>query len=175
MIIAGAGLFIMTQMPLDANPWFMRLDMAVLGIGIGILMPVAQTAVSTTAEERYRGVASSTVTFFRSIGGVFGSAVMAVLVNRHMTSAIDTEAPKLGVPMDKLQDFTNPQVLLRAGGEIPEKVINMLKNALGDGIHLGFWFLVCITVLGLAAAWFTGSARYDATAQKTNQAAGNAH
>ncbi|MDQ0197413.1 DHA2 family efflux MFS transporter permease subunit [Neobacillus ginsengisoli] len=171
MIIAGAGLFFMTGMSLEANKWMMRLDMVVIGAGIGILMPITQTAVTVSAEERYQGIATSTVAFFRSIGGVFGTAIMAALVNRHMESAIQSGAPKLGIPIEKLEMFTNPQVLLRAGGQIPGQVLTMLKNALGDSIHLGFWFLVGAAVFGLLAALFAGSARFDAAAYKKKQAA----
>lgn len=169
MIVAGAGLFFMTSMPLDANPWVMRIDMVVIGVGIGILMPISQTAVTVSAEERYRGIATSTVAFFRSIGGVFGTAIMATLVNRHMETAIQTEAPKLGVPADKLAMFTDPQVLLRAGSQIPAHVLTMLKNALGASIHLGFWFLVGTAAIGLLSACFAGSARFDPVAYKKMQ------
>lgn len=170
MIIAGAGLYFMTNMPLDVNKWIIRLDMVVIGAGIGILMPITQTAVTVSAAERYQGIATSTVAFFRSIGGVFGTAIMAALVNRHMETAIQSGAPKLGVPADQLEAFTNPQVLLRASSQIPEQVLTMLKNALGDSIHLGFWFLVGATVIGFVSASFAGSARFDAAAYKKRQA-----
>jgi hypothetical protein len=171
MIVAGAGLFFMTSMPLDANPWVMRIDMVVIGAGIGILMPISQTAVTVSAEERYRGIATSTVAFFRSIGGVFGTAIMATLINRHMETAIQTEAPKLGVPADKLSMFTDPQVLLRAGDQIQGQVLTMLKNALGNSIHLGFWFLVGATSIGLLSACFAGSTRFDPVAYKAERVA----
>ncbi|CRK84012.1 MDR family MFS transporter [Neobacillus massiliamazoniensis] len=171
MLITGVGLFFMTNMPLDANKWIVRLDMVVIGAGIGILMPIAQTAVTVSAAERYQGIATSTVTFFRAIGGVFGTAIMAALVNRHMETAIQSGAPKLGVPAEKLEMFTNPQVLLRAGGQIPEQVLTMLKNALGDSIHLGFWFLVGAAVIGFLSACFAGSSRFDPVAYKKKQAA----
>lgn len=175
MLIAGLGVFVMTRMPLNVNPWYIRLDMVVLGAGIGIMMPIAQTAVTVSAEERYRGIATSTVAFFRSIGGVFGTAIMAALVDRHMMTAIDTEAPKLGVPAEQLDAFTDPQVLLRAGDHIPENVLAMLKNALGDAIHLGFWFLVAAAAIGFAAACFAGSSRFDpARYKKMQTAAGSA-
>jgi EmrB/QacA subfamily drug resistance transporter len=171
MLIAGAGLFFMTNMPLDANKWIIRLDMLVIGAGIGILMPITQTAVAVSAEERYQGIATSTVAFSRSIGGVFGTAIMAALVNRHMETSIQDGAPKLGIPAEKLEMFTNPQILLRASSQIPEQVLTMLKNALGDSIHLGFWFLVGAAVIGLIASLFAGSARFDAVAYKQQQAA----
>jgi EmrB/QacA subfamily drug resistance transporter len=169
MIIVGTGLFFMTNMPLDANKWILRLDMLVIGAGIGILMPITQTAVTVSAEQRYQGIATSTVAFFRSIGGVFGTAIMAALVNRHMETSIQSGAPKLGIPAEKLEMFTNPQILLRASGQIPGQVLTMLKNALVDSIHLGFWFLVGAAAIGFITALFAGSSRFDHLAYKQQQ------
>jgi drug resistance transporter, EmrB/QacA subfamily len=84
MTLAGAGLLILTQLPLDAGKWTIRSDMALIGIGIGIMMPIAQMAITMAVDDRYRGVANSTVTFLRNVGGVFGSALMAALVNHHL-------------------------------------------------------------------------------------------
>lgn len=84
MMLAGTGLLIVTNLPLDAGKWTIRSDMALIGIGLGIMMPIAQMAITTAVDERYRGVANSTVTFFRNVGGVFGSALMAAIVNHHL-------------------------------------------------------------------------------------------
>jgi MFS family permease len=68
--------------------------MALIGIGIGIMMPIAQMAISTAVDPRYSGVANSTVTFFRNVGGVFGAAIMAAMVNHHLTSSIEDSVNK---------------------------------------------------------------------------------
>jgi hypothetical protein len=47
----------------------------------------------------------------------------------------------------------------------------MLKNALGDSIHLGFWFLVGAAVIGFLSACFAGPSRFDPVAYKKKQAA----
>jgi hypothetical protein len=161
MLVAGSGLYVVTGLPLDAGRWTIRLDMALIGVGIGILMPIAQMAISTSVDERYQGVANSSVTFFRNVGGVLGPAVMAAIVNRHMTSAIEIGAKQLGLPQDRLSVLANPQVLLQAEGRVPPAVLTMMKGALVDAIHLGFWFLVAAAVVGLAVASFMGSARFD--------------
>ncbi|MEK8130905.1 DHA2 family efflux MFS transporter permease subunit [Paenibacillus filicis] len=171
MLLAGAGAFIVTLLPLDVNPWTLRADMLLLGIGIGILMPISQMAIMTNAPARFQGVAASTVSFFRSVGGVFGSAVMAVIVNRHMASSISAEAPKLGIPADKLEAFTSPQVLLHAGHQVPAPVLTMLKNALGDAVHTGFWLLVAAALTGIVVSLFMGRSRFDLEAHKRMQAA----
>lgn len=164
MLVAGAGLYVVTGLPLDVGRWTVRLDMALIGVGIGILMPIAQTAITTSVATRYQGVANSTVAFFRSVGGVLGSAIMAAIVNRHMTSSIADGAKQLGLPQDRLSVFANPQVLLHAEGKVPPAVMTMMKGALVDAIHLGFWFLVAAAAIGVVVASFMGRARFDQSA-----------
>ncbi|PWV99385.1 EmrB/QacA subfamily drug resistance transporter [Paenibacillus cellulosilyticus] len=89
MLLAGAGLYIMTNLPLETSKWTIRGDMALIGIGLGIMMPIAQMAITSAVDPRYRGVANSTVTFTRNIGGVFGSALMAVIVNHQLNTSIE--------------------------------------------------------------------------------------
>ncbi|WP_052486950.1 MDR family MFS transporter [Gordoniibacillus kamchatkensis] len=176
MVLAGAGVYVMTTLPLDVGRWTVRFDMILLGVGIGVLMPIAQTAVTTAVEERYQGVANSTVAFFRSVGGVLGSAIMAAIVNRHMTDGIAAGAGKLGLPQEKLAAFTNPQVLLHAEGQVPAPVMTMLKSSLVDAIHTGFWFLTVTAAIGVVIAMLMGSARFDYAAhvERRNRQAAHA-
>ncbi|MNF85253.1 Multidrug resistance protein 3 [compost metagenome] len=167
MLIAGAGLYIITLLPLEADKWAIRSDMALIGLGIGILMPIAQTAVSTSVDLRYQGVANSTVTFARNVGGVLGSAIMAAVVNRHMTTSIDSNIKQLGLSPEHLKELANPQVLLQSEDKAPAAVVAMMKSVLVDAIHLGFWFLLIAALVGVAAASLMGRARY------TKRALGN--
>jgi EmrB/QacA subfamily drug resistance transporter len=174
MALAGGAVYIMTTLPLDVGRWTVRFDMILLGVGIGILMPIAQTAITTSVDERYQGVANSSVAFFRNVGGVLGSAVMAAIVNRRMTDGIASGAAKLGLPQEKLGAFANPQVLLHAEDQVPAPVMTMLKSSLVDAIHLGFWFLAAMAVLGVVIALLMGGARFDYAAhveQRKRQAA----
>jgi EmrB/QacA subfamily drug resistance transporter len=50
--------------------------MGLLGIGVGSSMPVMLVAVQNAAEPRDIGVATAAVSFFRSLGGSFGAAVL---------------------------------------------------------------------------------------------------
>jgi MFS family permease len=50
--------------------------MALLGIGVGMSMPVMLVAVQNAAEPRDIGVATASVAFCRSLGGAFGAAIL---------------------------------------------------------------------------------------------------
>ena len=69
--------------------------MFITGLGIGLVMQVLVVAVQNAVPYSALGVATATATFFRTIGGAFGVAVLgAVFANRlvsqlklHATSA----------------------------------------------------------------------------------------
>ena len=59
--------------------WPMAVAMLVLGVGIGLSMQVLTIVVQNTVDYRDLGVATSGVTFFRTLGSSFGAAVFGTV------------------------------------------------------------------------------------------------
>jgi hypothetical protein len=57
--------------------------MFVFGLGLGSVIQVLVIAVQNAVEYKDLGVATSGVTYFRSIGGSFGTAVFGSLFSSH--------------------------------------------------------------------------------------------
>jgi hypothetical protein len=66
--------------------------MLILGAGVGMVMPVMTLAVQNGVDRKDLGTATSSVTFFRSIGSSLGAAMFgAILINRltvHLGNAL---------------------------------------------------------------------------------------
>jgi EmrB/QacA subfamily drug resistance transporter len=79
--IIGSALMIFAMISLslsvkaDAPLWRTDIFMAVFGIGLGMNMQTIQLAMQNSVEARDIGVASSSGTFFRQVGGTLGAAV----------------------------------------------------------------------------------------------------
>lgn len=75
----GIGIFLLSR--LDASSSQLQLDLAlvVLGLGIGLSMQVLTIIVQATVDYRDLGVATSGVTFFRTLGSAFGTAVFGTI------------------------------------------------------------------------------------------------
>jgi len=57
--------------------------LAINGLGIGLIMPALLVAVQNSLDPRDLGTGTSSITFFRSMGGSFGVALFgAVLIGR---------------------------------------------------------------------------------------------
>ncbi|MEU3184814.1 MFS transporter [Streptomyces sp. NPDC006923] len=82
-VLVTAGLGLLGTIRVDTPYWHMAIYMALLGLGIGMMMQNLVLCTQNQVSPQDLGSASSTVTFFRSLGGAIGvSALGAVLGNR---------------------------------------------------------------------------------------------
>ncbi len=91
------GFFLMTFLTFDSSLWFIMVAMFMLGFGLGQLMQTLTVASQNSVGSRDMGVATSSSTFFRSMGGTAGTAILF--------SVLFTEIP------NKLKEaFANPTI-----------------------------------------------------------------
>lgn len=82
-VLLTAGLGLLSTMRYDTPYWRLAIFMALMGLGIGMMMQNLVLATQNQVAPEDLGSASSTVTFFRSLGGAVGvSALGAIMANR---------------------------------------------------------------------------------------------
>ncbi|RKR73582.1 MDR family MFS transporter [Frondihabitans australicus] len=72
----AVGYVVLTFMTIDKPLWFLMIGMFFIGLGIGQLMQTITLASQNSVAPRDMGVATSSATFFRQIGGTLGTAVL---------------------------------------------------------------------------------------------------
>jgi MFS family permease len=77
--ITTVGMFLLSRLDVDTPPWVASVYMLVVGVGIGLVMQVLVLVVQNDAPPRDVGVATSTATFFRSMGGSLGVALFGAI------------------------------------------------------------------------------------------------
>jgi EmrB/QacA subfamily drug resistance transporter len=77
--ILVAGMFLLSLLRVGTAPWLASVYMLVVGVGIGLVMQVLVLVVQNDARPQDIGVATSTATFFRSVGGSFGVAIFGTI------------------------------------------------------------------------------------------------
>jgi EmrB/QacA subfamily drug resistance transporter len=133
LAVASVGLFALSQAA-SLGPSVIAAASIVVGIGLGTTMPAAQTIVQWAAGTARLGIATATLSFARSIGGVIGAAV---------ASAILIHALRVLAP-------SSPEVLSKA---LSEGHTNVAAGALAQEIHIAFqWVFAILGVLGAIAA-----------------------
>ena len=89
-LVMAVGLYLLSRLDAHTAYWVMAIDMVVLGAGIGLCMQVLTIIVQNTADYRDLGVATSGVTFFRTLGSSFGAAVFGTFYS----NALDNTLPE---------------------------------------------------------------------------------
>jgi hypothetical protein len=138
--------------------------MVLLGLGaIGPLMSMAQNAVASCVENKYLGVLSSVVGFWRNIGGILGASFMATIVNHRLESLLEEGVKTKHLPTGQLLKASNPEALIQASASIPKDIQLFLKNALGTAINNGYNLSIVFAIIGFVAALCAGPGRYMKT------------
>jgi DNA-binding MarR family transcriptional regulator len=102
------GAYLLSYVDASMNSWLFAFYMFVFGVGMGLIMQVLVVAVQNAVSYQELGVATSGATFFRMIGGAFGTAVFGAI---YASVFNHTFAPTLArVPASILRSF-NPQAL----------------------------------------------------------------
>jgi EmrB/QacA subfamily drug resistance transporter len=77
--ILVVGMYLLSRLGVGTAPWVASVYMIVVGVGIGLVMQVLVLVVQNDVQPQQIGVATSTATFFRSVGGSFGVAIFGTI------------------------------------------------------------------------------------------------
>ncbi|OII22935.1 MFS transporter permease [Curtobacterium sp. MCBA15_016] len=108
--LVSSGYVVLTFMSIDKPLWFLMIGMFLIGLGLGSVMQSLTLASQGSVEARDMGVATSSATFFRQIGGTLGTAVLLSILFSVMPSNIlhaTANQKDLGAALDAA---TNPTV-----------------------------------------------------------------
>ncbi|WP_377269955.1 MDR family MFS transporter [Peterkaempfera sp. SMS 1(5)a] len=145
-VMAGGALLLST-LGTDTTRFTSSVYMVVLGAGMGFLMQVTMLVAQNSVELKDMGVASSTATLFRTIGGSFGVALFGALFTNRVTATMTD----LGVSGGKEQTAQLTPSVLKT---LPAAFQNAYHHAVSNGIHSVFLWGAVVSVVGIAAAVF---------------------
>src|SRR5436309_15626133 len=82
------GMYLLSRLDAGTAPWLASVYMLVVGVGIGLVMQVLVLVVQNDVRREDIGVATSTATFFRSVGGSFGVAIFGAIFASRLAAQI---------------------------------------------------------------------------------------
>jgi EmrB/QacA subfamily drug resistance transporter len=154
--ILGSGivilaLFLLSTLDADSPYWFAGLAMYVMGAGLGFTMQVLITVVQNSVDRKDIGVATSSVTFFRSMGGSFGTALFgAILSSRLAVHMADALQGRDGAAV-AADDVSNNVQKINA---LPDPIHDLVTGAFSSSLHDTFLSAVPLVVVAFAVAFF---------------------
>lgn len=165
-MIMMIGLFLNSQLEIESSLTQLILQLIIVGIGLGMNMPVFQITVQNAVSHKFLGVATSAMQTFRQIGGTVGVAILGAVMGNKMASELEQVGqdsmpqtiPDVEQNIAQLQDpqiLMNPEELERVRNSLPSEMtilfdqfIDILKNALN--VSLTGVFLVGAVIILLA-------------------------
>ena len=108
--LVSMGYVVLTFMSIDKPLWFLMIGMFLIGLGLGSVMQSLTLASQGSVEARDMGVATSSATFFRQIGGTLGTAVLLSILFSVMPANILSATADKGTLSDGLDAALNPTV-----------------------------------------------------------------
>lgn len=82
--IATIGMYLFSKIDIDTTVIGLSLNMVVLGIGLGITMPVFTIVVQSAFDHSRLGEVTAATQLFRNIGGTVGTAVLGSIMNSQL-------------------------------------------------------------------------------------------
>ncbi|MFF3768039.1 DHA2 family efflux MFS transporter permease subunit [Streptomyces sp. NPDC001922] len=146
--LTALGLFLMSTMGSSTGVWLELLYMFVLGLGIGLTMQVLTIAVQNTVPYHDLGAATSGVTYFRTLGSAFGTAVFGSLYSSRLEPNLaEAHAASPGVPDGLVRSPKGLHLL-------PDARAAPFIDAYADTVNDVFLWVVPVSLVGFAVALF---------------------
>jgi EmrB/QacA subfamily drug resistance transporter len=145
--VMTVGLYLLSTMGRGTGIWLESTYLFVFGLGLGSAMQVLTIAVQNTVPYHEMGTATSGVTFFRTLGSSFGTAIFGTLYTARITTNLGSALAVAGVPASAAQ---SPDALRK----LPAAKAAPIIDAYAHTINYVFEWVVPIAALAFVVSFF---------------------
>lgn len=149
--VTAFGLFLFSHITLTTSQWMLSVWMVVLGLGIGTYMQVMTLAVQNSVDRKDMGTATSVVTFFRSMGASFGTAIFGAILTARLSHYLIQDLPasvSSHISTKSLEQSTSSMA------HIPAGILHDVLVAFSSAFHDVFLITVPFALLTFAISFF---------------------
>jgi len=148
-LLMTVGLFLLHLMGVHTSTALDAVYMLILGMGIGGVMQVLVIIVQNGVPHSELGVATSGATFFRSIGGSFGTAIFGAIFANVLVGNLSRHLHGVTLPSGFSSADATPALLNR----LPAAVHAGFTAGYAESIQTVFLVAVPIAALAFLATW----------------------
>lgn len=142
-MVTLVGLILLHMLEADTPYWLFAIYVFVFGAGLGFTMQTVVVAVQNAVDFRDMGAATASVTFFRSMGGAFGTAILGAVLNsrldHYMTEAFAKMPSGSQMPAGSVGDL---HAIISLPPAIKAPVVESFMNAMQDVFLVAMPFVV---------------------------------
>ncbi|QPP07448.1 MFS transporter [Streptomyces bathyalis] len=151
-VLLTAGLGLLGTMRHDTEYWQLAVFMAGVGVGVGMMMQNLVLATQNQVDATDLGAASSSVNFFRSLGGAVGVSVLGAVLAHRITDYVDDGLDKLGIKHGGPTGGAGSELPDLA--KLPRPIREVIESAYGHGIGDIYLYAAPAALLGLLLVLF---------------------
>ena len=150
-VLMTVGFFLLSTIDAHTDMVIIGVFLFILGLGMGMTMQNLVMAAQNNVAPDDLGAATSTVTFFRSLGGAAGVSVLGAVLASHVTDLISKGLSAAGV--DPAQSGGSGAGLSNLK-DLPGPIAEIVRSAYGDGIARIFFIAGVMAAISLVAILF---------------------
>ena len=147
-ITSLVGFALLSQLTVHSPRWHAILCMVLIGSGMGQMFQTYVVAMQNAVPRSSLGIATASIQFCRTVGGMFGAAVFGSLLTWRLTTEL---AERLG----ERATAVSPGALLSGTmrvTDVPPETVEAVRVSLAAALHTGFLLGLPLMVGGLLAA-----------------------
>jgi EmrB/QacA subfamily drug resistance transporter len=143
------ALLLLSQIGVTTPYWQTALMIYLFGAGLGFSMQIVVTIVQNAVDRRHMGTATSSVAFFRSMGGTFGAAVFGAVLSSRLAAHL-ADSGLGGAQSPASIDTNNVGRIAR----LPEPIHSIVLRAFASSLDDVFLWAVPTILVALAVSLF---------------------
>ncbi len=183
--IMTIGLLLMSTLNENTSFAILSVYAILVGAGLGLSMQTIVIALQNSVDFQDMGIATSSNTFFRSLGGAFGTAIFGTILSNRIAYYLQDNFAKLqSTDPASLSDFdssklevitTNTSII----STLPPVIRDTVLHSFAQTFHVVFLAAAPVTFLGFLLAFFlkekplqSSSAHHAARTEAAGEAVG---
>ena len=143
------GMFLLSLLGVDTPPWVASAYKVVVGVGLGLVMQVLVLAVQNDARPQEIGVATSSATFFRSMGGAFGVALFGTIFASRLSDQLAGLPRKVTARLGSGVQLNPTQI-----DQLPPRIHGVVLHAFAHALSGVFLFGMALSLVPFVLSWF---------------------
>jgi MFS family permease len=170
LIVMVVGLYGLAQITVGTPQTDVVRGLILVGVGMGVAMPLYLNATQSALPREYLGVASSQIQFWRNIGGTIGVAILGAVVSHQLPERIRTEVSSLNLPPElaaslpsggSAQAIFDPARIAATRASLPpqaqplfDQVLDAIRTALALALHDVFIYAAAFVSIAIVVSLF---------------------
>jgi MFS family permease len=170
LVVMVAGLYGLGQVTVGTPEIDIVRDLIMVGIGMGVAMPLYINATQSALPREYLGVATSQIQFWRNVGGTVGVAILGAVVSHQLPERIRTAVAALNLPAQvsaslptggSAQAIFDPVRIAATRAALPpqaqplfDQVVEATRTALAASLHDVFVYAAAVVSVAVVVSVF---------------------